>query len=41
MLIQINFKKFKSFRDEAILDLTAIDDVKDFSERVVNVEYIW
>ena len=37
MLIQFNFKNYKSFRDEATLDMTAVSDVKDFSERVVSV----
>lgn len=37
MLIQFNFKNYKSFRDEATLDLTMVSDVKDFSERVVSV----
>ena len=37
MLIQFNFKNFKSFRDEATLDMTAINDIYDFSERVVSI----
>ncbi len=36
MLIQFNFKNFKSFRDEAVLDLTA-SKVTEFSDRVVNM----
>ena len=36
MLIQFNFKNFKSFRDEAILDLSATQE-KSFSERVITV----
>lgn len=36
MLIQFNFKNFKSFRDEAILDLSAAK-MTEFSERVVTV----
>ena len=36
MLIQFNFKNFKSFRDETILDLSATDET-DFSDRLVNV----
>ena len=35
MLIQFNFKNYKSFRDEATLDMSAINDIHDFSERVV------
>lgn len=34
MLIQFNFKNFKSFRDEAILDMSAAK-MTEFSERVV------
>ena len=34
MLIQFNFKNFKSFRDEAILDLSAAK-MTEFSDRVV------
>lgn len=37
MLIQFNFKNYKSFRDEATLDMTAINDIQDFSERVVSI----
>ena len=37
LLIQFNFKNFKSFRDEAILDLTAVYGINDFSERVVSI----
>ncbi len=36
MLIQFNFKNYKSFRDEATLDLSATK-MTDFSERVVAV----
>ncbi|MFI3212604.1 MAG: ATP-binding protein [Eubacteriales bacterium] len=36
MLIQFNFKNFKSFRDEATLDLSATK-MTEFSDRVVNV----
>lgn len=36
MLIQFNFKNFKSFRDEATLDLSAAK-MTEFSERVVSV----
>lgn len=36
MLIQFNFKNYKSFRDEAILDLSATK-ITEFSERVVPV----
>lgn len=36
MLIQFNFKNFKSFRDEATLDLSATNQ-KDFSERIVKI----
>lgn len=36
MLIQFNFKNFKSFRDEATLDLSAAK-MTEFSERVVQV----
>lgn len=36
MLIQFNFKNFNSFRDEAILDLSA-EKMKEFSERVISV----
>lgn len=34
MLIQFSFKNFKSFRDEAVLDLSAAK-ITEFSERVV------
>ena len=34
MLIQFSFKNFKSFRDEAILDLSAAK-MTEFSDRVV------
>lgn len=34
MLIQFNFKNFKSFRDEAALDLAAAK-ITEFSDRVV------
>ena len=37
MLIQFNFKNYKSFRDEATLDMTAVNDIEDFSERIVSV----
>lgn len=37
MLIQFNFCNFKSFRDEATLDLNAVSDIKDFSEREISV----
>ncbi|WP_026523770.1 AAA family ATPase [Butyrivibrio sp. MB2005] len=36
MLIQFNFKNFKSFKEEATLDLSATK-MTEFSERVVNV----
>ncbi|MBO6179529.1 MAG: AAA family ATPase [Selenomonadaceae bacterium] len=36
MLIQFNFKNFKSFRDEATLDLSATN-LKNYSERVVKI----
>ena len=36
MLIQFNFKNFKSFREEATLDLSAAK-VTEFSDRVVTV----
>lgn len=36
MLIQFNFKNFNSFRDEAILDLSAAK-MTEFSERVISV----
>ena len=36
MLIQFNFKNFKSFRDEATLDLSA-SKMTEFSDRVVTV----
>ena len=36
MLIQFNFKNYKSFRDEATLDLSAAK-MTEFSERVVSV----
>ena len=36
MLIQFNFKNFKSFRDEATLDLSAAK-MTEFSDRVVTV----
>ena len=36
MLIQFSFKNFKSFRDEATLDLSATK-ISEFNERVVNV----
>ena len=36
MLIQFNFKNYRSFRDEASLDLSATK-MKEFSDRVVNV----
>lgn len=36
MLIQFNFKNFKSFRDEAILDLSATN-IDAFSDRVVKL----
>ena len=36
MLIQFNFKNYKSFRDEAILDMSAAK-MTEFAERVVNV----
>ena len=35
MLIQFNFKNFKSFRDEATLDLSAAK-MTEFSDRVVS-----
>lgn len=36
MLIQFNFKNFKSFRDETTLDLTATK-TKEFSEQIVSI----
>lgn len=36
MLIQFNFKNFKSFRDEATLDLSATEE-KSFAERIITV----
>lgn len=36
MLIQFNFKNYKSFRDEAVLDMSATK-MQDFSERVVRI----
>lgn len=36
MLIQFNFKNYNSFRDEAILDLSATK-MTEFSDRVVSV----
>ena len=36
MLIQFNFKNYKSFRDEAILDLSAAK-MTEFSDRVVTI----
>lgn len=36
MLIQFNFKNYKSFKDEATLDLSAAK-MTEFSERVINV----
>ena len=36
MLIQFNFKNFKSFRDEATLDLSAAK-MTEFSDRIVTV----
>ena len=36
MLIQFNFKNYKSFRDEASLDLSATK-MTEFSERVVSI----
>lgn len=36
MLIQFNFKNYKSFRDEASLDLSAIK-ITEFSDRVVKI----
>ena len=36
MLIQFNFKNFKSFRDEATLDLSAAK-MTAFSNRVISV----
>ncbi len=36
MLIQFNFKNFKSFRDDAVLDLSAAK-MTEFSDRVVSV----
>ena len=36
MLIQFNFKNFKSFREEATLDLSAAK-VTEFTDRVVTV----
>ena len=37
LILMTNFKNYKSFRDEAMLDMTAVSNVKDFSERVVSV----
>ena len=36
MLIQFNFKNFKSFRDEAVLDLSATK-MTEFSERITTI----
>ena len=36
MLIQFSFKNFKSFKDEAILDLSATK-ITEFSDRVVSI----
>ena len=36
MLVQFRFKNFKSFRDEAVLDLSAAK-MTEFSERVVSI----
>ena len=36
MLIQFNFKNFKSFREEATLDLSATK-ITEFTDRVVTV----
>ena len=36
MLLQFNFKNYKSFRDEAILDLSAAK-MTEFSDRVVTI----
>ena len=36
MLIQFSFKNYKSFRDEAILDLSATK-ITEFGERVVEI----
>lgn len=36
MIIQFNFKNYKSFRDEATLDLSATK-MTEFSERVVSI----
>lgn len=36
MLIQFNFKNFRSFREEATLDLSATK-MTEFSERVVTI----
>ena len=36
MLIQFNFKNFKSFREEATLDLSAAK-MTEFSDRVVTI----
>ena len=36
MLIQFNFKNFKSFREEATLDLSAAK-MTEFSDRVVSI----
>ena len=36
MIIQFRFKNFKSFRDDAILDFTAIPEIKEFQPRVIS-----
>ena len=36
MLIQFNFKNFKSFRDDTTLDLSATK-ISEYSERVISV----
>ena len=36
MLIQFNFKNFKSFKDEVTLDLSATK-ITEFSDRVVSI----
>lgn len=37
MLIQFSYKNFKSFRDEAILDMTATRG-KEFEEHIIKKE---
>ena len=38
MLLQFNFKNYKSFRDDATLDLSAMK-ITEFKDRVINIGY--